>query len=80
MNSLADEIRNYLRSSQDLDIDDVSDDTKLFSTGLLDSFSMVELVAFLEKKIGSKIKAMDITLENFDSIENILQFVINKSE
>lgn len=46
--------------------------TPLFSSGLLDSFAMVDLVSFLEKETGSRFRTMDLTLENFDTIDRML--------
>lgn len=54
---------------------EVSKDTALFSSGLLDSFSMVTLVVALEKKFGIKVRATDLTLENFDNPVRIAAFL-----
>ncbi|MCB5204669.1 acyl carrier protein [Neorhizobium sp. T786] len=53
---------------------DVSMSSELFSTGLLDSVSMVNLIAFIEQSSGHSIRAEDVTLENFDTPERILRF------
>lgn len=53
----------------------ISDDTPIFSRGLLDSFSMIELITHLESRAGIKIGPMEVTLENLDSVERILAFV-----
>jgi len=52
----------------------VGDDTALFSGGLIDSLSVMDLVSFVEAKLGRPISPADITLENFDSINRIAQF------
>lgn len=75
MSLTSDEMKNFLATKHRLDVSDLSDQTPLFSTGLLDSFSMVEIVTFVETRIGSKIRFVDLTLENFDSISRILKFV-----
>lgn len=54
---------------------EVSKDTALFSSGLLDSFSMVTLVVALEKKFGIKVRATDLTLENFDNPVRIAEYL-----
>lgn len=54
-------------------------DTLLFSTGLLDSFHLVELVSFIESAAGIKIKPMEVNLHNLDSVEKILDFISRKT-
>lgn len=58
-----------------LEPDDAQDDTPLFSTGLLDSFSMVDLIGHIEKTAGIKIKATEVSLDHFDTIGRMLAFV-----
>jgi acyl carrier protein len=53
----------------------LEDDTALFSDGLMDSLSVIELVSFIEKQIGCAIPPAEITLQNFDSISRIMRFI-----
>lgn len=57
-----------------LDLSEVDDNTELFSTGLLDSFSMVELIMIVESECGVSVNPLDVSLENFDSVKRILDF------
>jgi len=57
-----------------LDASGVSDETPLFSTSLLDSFIMIELITFIEKEGGFRVKPSEVTLENLDSIGAILAY------
>jgi acyl carrier protein len=50
-------------------------DTPLFSGGLLDSLSVLELVTLVEKETGKPIPPEEITLENFDTMNKISQFI-----
>lgn len=69
----------FLRSDLDLDADEpVDDETLLFSSGLLDSFSMVTLVGFVEKEAGIRLAPGDVHLNNLDSVGRILRFVEKK--
>jgi acyl carrier protein len=52
----------------------VENDTALFSTGLIDSLNVIELVCFVEEQLGRAIPPAEITLENFDSIDRIMRF------
>ncbi|MCA9663327.1 MAG: hypothetical protein KC486_33665 [Myxococcales bacterium] len=57
------------------DLGDIDEDTELFSSGLIDSFAMVELLVFLERHTGTKLGPEDIDLDNLDTIGRILKFV-----
>ena len=57
----------------------IKDDTGLFSGGLLDSLSVMDLVGFVEGEIGCAIPPKDITFENFDSIDRIVRFSVSLS-
>ena len=73
----SDDLKRFLRETFGLRREP-EDDTPLFSQGLLDSFSMIELIDHVEKRAGIKIGPMEVTLENLDSIERILAFVRSK--
>lgn len=52
----------------------VDDDAKLFSGGLIDSLSVMDLVFFVEAELGCSIPPADINLINFDSVSSIVRF------
>jgi acyl carrier protein len=52
----------------------LNDDTALFSGGLIDSLSVMDLVCLVEEQLGCPIPPAEITLENFDSINRIIRF------
>jgi len=54
---------------------EVNETTKLISSGIVDSFSMVSLKMFLEKKFQIKIPDEKATPEAFDSVENIMNLL-----
>jgi acyl carrier protein len=51
---------------------EVTESTRLISSGIVDSFSMVSLKMFLEKKFQIKIPDDKATPEVFDSVNNIM--------
>ena len=57
-----------------VDTSGLDDDTPLFSTGLIDSFSLVSLIMFVENTTGMKVEALDVNLDNLDSIDRILKY------
>jgi len=71
-------IRDYLSNRLGVDVAELRDDSPLFSSSLVDSFSLVELITFIESAAGIRIDAWDVTLENFDSIQRILDYVRTK--
>jgi len=54
---------------------EVTETTRLISSGIVDSFSMVSLKMFLEKKFQVKIPDEKATPEAFDSVENIMNLL-----
>jgi acyl carrier protein len=61
--------KEYLDEDSDQEI---TENTKLISGGIVDSFSMVSLKMFLEKKFQIKIPDEKATPEAFDSVNNII--------
>ena len=74
-----DAVVNYLRDECKLDTSGLQDDTQLFSTNLLDSFTMVDLIIFLEKAGGIRIGATEVSMDNLDSVGSILAFCERKA-
>ncbi|WP_199258426.1 acyl carrier protein [Paracoccus binzhouensis] len=65
---------SYVQTELNLD-QPIDGDTELFSTGMLDSVSMVGLIGFVESKAGVHVQPGDVTLDNFDTIDAILAYV-----
>jgi acyl carrier protein len=65
---------NYLQQKVGVDVSTVKPETALFTSNLLDSFSLVDLILFVETEMGAKIEPDDVRIENFDSISQIMQF------
>ena len=75
-----DAIFQYLASEYDIPRDEIDQSTLLFSDGYLDSFSMVELVAWIEKSFKVQFGVLDINLGNLDSVANISTFISSKGK
>jgi acyl carrier protein len=65
----------FLTDELALDPGEIAPDRLLFSTGLIDSFSLVSLMSYLEAEGGFMIDPADILLENFDSLDRIMNYV-----
>lgn len=68
----------YLAENFDVDMEDIEDDTPLFSSNLMDSFGMIDLVTYIETEANVKFGALDMHLDNLDSVNQILAFVAAK--
>ena len=53
-------------------------DSKLVTTGILNSIATLEVVSFIEDSFGIKIEAHEVSIENMDSIEQIATLVKSK--
>lgn len=72
-------LKNFICDCFDVEDEELEMDTELFSSGILDSFSMVVLVDFVENTASVKFGAFDLNMTNLDSIEAIVRFVDSKS-
>jgi acyl carrier protein len=72
-----DTVRNYVIGEYVDEDDDlkIEDDTPLISSGIVDSFSMVSLKVFLEKKYDIKLPDEEATPEAFDTVNSIVALV-----
>jgi acyl carrier protein len=53
----------------------ITADTKLLSSGYIDSFSLVSLQRFIEKEFGKKIPAPRITAQSFDTVRQMIEII-----
>lgn len=73
MSLTSDDVIQFLKG--DLAIDDpIGADSALFSTGLLDSVAMLNLIGFVEDKARIEVRASDVTLDNFDTAQRIVTY------
>ncbi|WP_303831739.1 acyl carrier protein [Asticcacaulis taihuensis] len=68
-------LRDFLVEELALDGEEITADTLLFSSGLVDSFALVTLMTYIENEGGVTIAPTDVKLENFDSILRILAYL-----
>jgi len=57
-------------AEQEIDVD-----TKLISSGYIDSFSLVSLQSYIEEEFGKKIPAPRITAQSFDTIRQMVEII-----
>lgn len=56
-------------------IDKLFEDTSLIESGILDSFSIVKLVIFIEEKLHVEISSELLQMENFENINKIIKTI-----
>ncbi len=77
MSSITDKILSFINEEL-LDSDSseqVGADEDLLSDGLLDSISVMRLIAFIEEDLSIKIPPQDLTIENFISVDAISNYL-----
>ena len=55
--------------------DEIDPDEPLFTAGLIDSMSLLQVISFVEEKFGVEVNPADITLDNWDSLSRISRFL-----
>ncbi len=50
-------------------------DEALISSGLVDSFRLVDLALFIEEKFGTRIDDTELTVDVFDTIEELVALI-----
>jgi acyl carrier protein len=78
MTLTSEKIFAYLRDRAGLDTSTITAETTLFSSSLLDSVSLVDLIVFVESELGVAIEPEEVMMENFDSVAQILRFAESK--
>ncbi len=73
-------IAEFLADDLGIDMSDVEHDTPLFSSSIVDSFALVTLMMFLENEAGMRINPVDVTLDNFDTINLMVAFIERNSQ
>ena len=55
--------------------EEITTETDLLLTGLVDSLGVVQIVAWMEDRLGIEIEPVDVVLENFQTVDRMLAFV-----
>lgn len=68
----------FLKDSLNVE-EEIGPDTELFSTGLLDSVAMLNVIGFVEDAAKIEVRPGDVTLDNFDSVARIVAFATSQA-
>jgi acyl carrier protein len=71
-------VRTYLLENLMFSSDgaQLANDASLLEQGIIDSTGILEIIMFLETDFGVIVKDSDMLPENFDSVNNIVRFVL----
>lgn len=67
--NIKEKIKEFLENETQRKVED--DSVDLIKNGLLDSFTMIRLISFIESELGAKVDMEAISPDNFNSVENI---------
>lgn len=68
-------IRDFFERELGLDLTNVQDADPLVSSGVVDSFALIELLSFLETEFDARISIAELTLDDIDTIEALASLV-----
>ncbi len=73
-------IREFLYEENLKDtFENLTSQDSLLEMGIIDSVKMIELVAFIEKEFGIQVDEEDLIPENFDNLEAITGYIIERA-
>lgn len=71
MSKAQEKIRHFLTQNLGLDLAGIKDDSPLFTSGVVDSFALFELLSYLETEFNCKIDIADLNINDLDTISGI---------
>ena len=75
MSDSAAKIREFLQNNAGVDVNSVSDEDPLFTSGLVDSFALIELLAFLENELNAQVDVSELGIDELDTISSLSKLV-----
>jgi acyl carrier protein len=69
-------IRNFIQQEILKDPErPIESDEALISSGLIDSFSLVDIALFVEREFGVRIDDAELSAENFDTLDELTTLI-----
>ena len=73
---IADALLTFINDEISLDpTQEITLDTDLLLTGLVDSLGVVEVVAWIEEQVDAPVDPTDVVLENFQTVQRMIDFM-----
>lgn len=73
---LKDYIREELMNGSNGELDESEN---LLAAGIIDSLGILRLVSFVEEKFGIEVPDEDVTIDNFQSVKSMSDYVASQS-
>jgi acyl carrier protein len=73
-------VRSYIHQAAHVEKEKIRDESLIFKEGYFDSMGFMVLITFIEEEFGIKTSDMDLTEENFESIDAITEFIVRKTQ
>ena len=71
-------LTDKLQSLSSYPLDDFTPVDRLFSSGLVDSLNIVEIIQFVESYFSIQVDPTDLSMDNFDSMASVAGYVQDK--
>ena len=75
MSDVRTKIKKFLQESLEVDMSSVTDSEELFTSGLIDSFALIELLGFMESELNFTVDFADMMVDDFDTIDALVKLV-----
>lgn len=72
---MKEKIRTYIYENILNEETEITDDTTLYTSGLITSMGHLKLVNYLERTFDVSIPMNELTMDNFDTVNLITQFI-----
>lgn len=77
---ITEKVKHYIVSASFSKEKDIQNDTLIFENSLLDSMGFLFLIDFLKEEFKIEVEDSDLVDDNFKTINNISDFLLNKLE
>ena len=77
---IKEKVRSYIHQAAHVEKEKISDGSLIFKEGYFDSMGFMVLITFIEEEFGIKTSDLDLTEENFESINAITEFIVRKTQ
>lgn len=72
-------IRTFLADELEVDTANLKDGEAMFTSGLVDSYALIELLSFLESELGYTVDFGELDVEDFDTIDSLDKLVSSQT-
>jgi acyl carrier protein len=77
---IKEKVKSYIHQAAHVDNEKIKDESLIFKEGYFDSMGFMVLITFIEEEFGIKTGDLDLTEENFESINAITDFIDRKTK